>query len=112
MLCKTEGDDSLRLEGEKKAEQQWNISRSKNHKISSVWDTLEVWGGVSLSDPQAKITFSTSQKVITRPLGFQNGVGLLRAAACCGRDRCGKRGGERATVTDVGERQEGNRYQA
>lgn len=54
------------------------------------------------------ITFSTSQRVITRQRGFQNGVWLLCNAACCGRDHCGRR----ARRTDRSEQQEGNRYQA
>lgn len=56
--------------------------------------------------PQAKITFSTSQKVITRQLGFQNGVGLLCTAACCGRDHCGERGRELQRQTRVSSRRE------
>lgn len=44
--------------------------------------------------PHRQITFSTQRKVITGPLGFQNGVGLLCTTACCVRDHCGEKGRE------------------
>lgn len=72
--------------------------------------TPEVWtpseGEFVPFSPQSKITFSTRQKVITRPLGFQNGVGLLCTTARCVRDHCDEKGRELQRQTRVSGRRE------
>ena len=94
-----------------------SISFSKTITKSALFgiQTPEVWTpkkqSLSLCALKPRSLSPWARKVKTTPLGFQNGVGLLCTAACCGRDHCGERG-RRATETDKGEQQEGNRYQA
>ena len=107
-----QGEQLTEAWGEKHwAGQNGDIFHQNNAKTRTVWNSNPGISKRGKGDKlpictKAKFTFSTSQKVITRPLGFQNGVGLLCTTACCGRDRCGERERELQRQTRASSRRE------